>query len=128
LDFSFSGLKTHAMNAWRNSSQDEQTRADIAAAFEIAVVETFAIKCRRALEMTGLKSLVIAGGVAANEVLRARLQVISEQFNATLFYPRLEYCTDNGAMIAYAGYEKFRLNKYDPKLIVRARWPLIELS
>jgi len=114
LDFSFSGLKTFALNTLQKntlaentkagSTVDEQTRADIARAFEDAVVDTMAIKCKRAIKQTGYKHLVMAGGVSANESLRARLHVLADEEEVEVFYPRPEFCTDNGAMIAFAGY------------------------
>ncbi|WP_126457005.1 tRNA (adenosine(37)-N6)-threonylcarbamoyltransferase complex transferase subunit TsaD [Sulfuriflexus mobilis] len=104
LDFSFSGLKTFALNTWQTSAQDQQAKADIARAFQDAVVDTLAIKCRRALRENGVKRLVLAGGVSANTALRARMQALVKAEQAEVFYPRLEFCTDNGAMIAYAGY------------------------
>ncbi len=106
LDFSFSGLKTFAIQTLETHGDDEQTRADIARAFEDAVVDTLAIKCRRALQQTQLKQLVVAGGVSANQRLRKTLDVLMREDHATVFYPRLEFCTDNGAMIAYAGYQR----------------------
>ncbi len=104
LDFSFSGLKTFAANTIRNNDDDEQTRADIARAFEDAVVDTLMIKCRRALEQTGFKRLVMAGGVSANRTLRAKLAEMMAKRGGEVFYARPEFCTDNGAMIAYAGW------------------------
>ncbi|MEK7990456.1 MAG: tRNA (adenosine(37)-N6)-threonylcarbamoyltransferase complex transferase subunit TsaD [Thiotrichaceae bacterium] len=103
LDFSFSGLKTNVLVNWQQSNQDQQTKADIALEFEQAVVDTLTIKCRRALKQTGLKRLVIAGGVGANQCLRAGLTQLMQNFQGEIFYPRLEFCTDNGAMIAYVG-------------------------
>jgi N6-L-threonylcarbamoyladenine synthase len=108
LDFSFSGLKTFAMNTWRESQQDDRDRADIARAFEEAVVDTLAIKCRRALEQTGITRLVVAGGVGANQRLRERLTSLMQREGGHAYYPRLEFCTDNGAMIAYAGYQRLQ--------------------
>lgn len=104
VDFSFSGLKTFALNTWQASTQDYQARADIAKAFEDAVIDTLIIKCRRALQQTQLTTLVIAGGVSANQQLRQRLSVLTEENGTAIYYPRPEFCTDNGAMIAYAGY------------------------
>jgi len=104
LDFSFSGLKTQVMTTWKaQASQDEQTRADVARAFEDAVVDTLVIKCRRALQQTHLTRLVIAGGVGANQRLRQQLSALANSMKVKVFYPRPEFCTDNGAMIAYAG-------------------------
>lgn len=129
LDFSFSGLKTYAVNTLEKNGDDPQTKADIALAFEMAVAETMAIKCRRALEQTGLKRLVLAGGVSANRRLRARLQTLAEERGAELFYPRPEFCTDNGAMIAYAGSLRLQQGQQEPLAIqAKARWPLDSLS
>ena len=99
--------------------------ADIARAFQEAVVDTLAIKCRRALQQTGLKRLVVAGGVSANSALRERLERIGAEHHAQVFYPRPAFCTDNGAMIAYAGYRRLQGGQQEPLLInARARWPL----
>jgi len=135
LDLSFSGLKTFAANtisaakAENDGVLDTQTAADIALAFEEAVVETLLIKCRRALQQTGLKSLVIAGGVSANVRLRQRLGELCNQQGAEIFYPRHEFCTDNGAMIAYAGYRRYLAGEFEA-LTIKAlpRWPLAELT
>ncbi|KAA9002769.1 tRNA (adenosine(37)-N6)-threonylcarbamoyltransferase complex transferase subunit TsaD [Affinibrenneria salicis] len=128
LDFSFSGLKTFAANTIRNSGDDDQTRADIARAFEDAVVDTLAIKCRRALDQTGFRRLVMAGGVSANRALRQRLQTVMEQRGGEVFYARPAFCTDNGAMIAYAGMVRLSHgSKDDLAVSVRPRWPLAEL-
>mgnify|MGYP000771161368 CR=1 FL=1 len=107
LDFSFSGLKTFAANTIRSNGDDEQTRADIARAFEDAVVDTLMIKCRRALEQTGFKRLVMAGGVSANRTLRAKLAEMMQKRGGEVFYARPEFCTDNGAMIAAQGYYQY---------------------
>ncbi len=130
LEFSFSGLKTHALTTLRAAPlADEQTRADIARAFEDAVVDTLAIKCRRALEETGLTRLVVAGGVSANRRLRARLREMALPLGATVYYPRLEFCTDNGAMIAYAGYQRLRAGQVEPLAFTAwPRWPLTEVT
>ncbi len=128
LDFSFSGLKTFAANTIRQNDDSEQTRADIARAFEDAVVDTLAIKCRRALEQTGFKRLVMAGGVSANRTLRAKMAMIMEQLGGEVFYARPELCTDNGAMIALAGMIRFKGGTEGPLgVTVRPRWPLVEL-
>lgn len=108
LDFSFSGLKTFAANTIRDNGTDDQTRADIARAFEDAVVDTLMIKCKRALEQTGFKRLVMAGGVSANRTLRAKLAEMMKKRRGEVFYARPEFCTDNGAMIAYAGMVRFK--------------------
>lgn len=105
LDFSFSGLKTFALTTLKEHGEDQQTRAAIARAFEEAVVETLVIKCRRALAETGLACLVVAGGVSANRRLRSHLLEMVEQEGGQVYFPRPEFCTDNGAMIAYAGYQ-----------------------
>lgn len=128
LDFSFSGLKTFAANIIRESSNDDQTRADIARAFEDAVVDTLVIKCKRALEQTGFQRLVIAGGVSANRTLRAKMADVMSARGGEAFYARPELCTDNGAMIAYAGMVRMREGSRDRlSITVRPRWPLSEL-
>lgn len=126
LDFSFSGLKTFALNCLRNQGEaDQQTRADIALAFEEAVVETLVIKCRRALRAAGSQTLVLAGGVAANRRLRQRMDDMAAQEGGRTYYPRLDLCTDNGAMIAYAGWQRLQAGQREPLAIeVRARWPM----
>jgi len=135
LDFSFSGLKTAAgtvirkeielQKAQGNSGMDEQTHADVAYAFQEAVVDTLAIKCRRALQQCELKRLVIAGGVSANTSLREKLGQITKKLGGEVFYPRPEFCTDNGAMIAYAGLQRLKAGT-DADLSFKAspRWPL----
>lgn len=128
LDFSFSGLKTFAANTIRDNDDSEQTRADIARAFEDAVVDTLAIKCRRALEQTGFKRLVIAGGVSANRTLRSKLAEMMQKRGGEVFYARPEFCTDNGAMIAYAGMVRLQGDaRADLSVTVRPRWPLADL-
>jgi len=129
LDFSFSGLKTFALNTWRDTDQTDQDRADIARAFEEAVVDTMAIKCRRAVAQSGLQTLVIAGGVGANERLRARLAELMAKQGGRIRYPRPEFCTDNGAMIAYAGYCRLQAGQAE-SLSIKAmpRWSLEELE
>jgi len=128
LDFSFSGLKTFALNTWRNSEQSGQDRADIARAFEDAVIDTMVIKCRRALQDTGLATLVIAGGVGANLRLRERLGELLRSQGGRACYPRPEFCTDNGAMIAYAGWCRLAAGESEG-LGIRAtpRWSLEDL-
>lgn len=129
LAFSFSGLKTFAANTIAQHGLDEQTRADIARAFEDAVVETLTIKCRRALRATGMKCLVIAGGVGANKALRAALQKMVVEESAEVFFPRMEFCTDNGAMIAYVGCQRLSLGQHEALAIQASpRWSLSELS
>jgi N6-L-threonylcarbamoyladenine synthase len=129
LDFSFSGLKTFALNTWRASAQDEQARADIARAFEDAVVDTMAIKCRRALEQTGIRQLVIAGGVGANRRLRERLGALMAERGGRIHYPRPEFCTDNGAMIAYAGCQRLLAGQAAALSVkVTPRWSLESLE
>lgn len=130
LDFSFSGLKTHVLTTWKaQATQDEQTRADVARAFEDAVVDTLLIKCRRALQQTHLTRLVVAGGVGANQRLREQLSSLTQTLGIQVFYPRPEFCTDNGAMIAYAGY--CRLAKGETSSLAfnaTPRWALHQLQ
>ena len=129
LDFSFSGLKTFALNTFQESLQDEQSRADIAFAFQEAVVDTLTIKCRRALRQTGLKRLVVAGGVGANIRLREALRKLAEDEQGEVYYPRLDFCTDNGAMIAYAGCIRLAAGlQAGPEIKARARWSLESLA
>ncbi|ALM53538.1 tRNA (adenosine(37)-N6)-threonylcarbamoyltransferase complex transferase subunit TsaD [Halomonas huangheensis] len=133
LDFSFSGLKTHTLTTIRglesNAQLDDQARADVARAFEEAVADTLAIKCRRALEQTGLKRLVVAGGVSANVRLRARLEDATQKRGARVYYPRGRFCTDNGAMIAYAGAQRLLAGERDQVGLMKAvpRWPMDQL-
>jgi N6-L-threonylcarbamoyladenine synthase len=133
LDFSFSGLKTFVRNTIIEQSKggelDEQTRADIARAFQEAVVATIEIKCRRALEQTGLRSLIIAGGVSANTLLREELETSMEKITGQLFYAQLKFCTDNGAMIAYAGCQRLQAGQHQGLAInVFPRWSIESLS
>ena len=130
LDFSFSGLKTYTLNTVAEQRggdvlPDDQTMADIACAFQEAVVDTLAIKCRRALEQTGLSRLVIAGGVSANSRLREKLEQALAKVGGEVFYARHEFCTDNGAMIAYAGCHRLLADQGEG-LAIRAmpRWPM----
>ena len=127
-NFSFSGLKTAAINTWRTLEPTAENRADVARAFEEAVVETLAIKCRRALKATRLKRLIIAGGVGANRRLRERLREVTAELGGQVHYPRLEFCTDNGAMIAYAGWRRLAAGqREDAAIEVLPRWPLDSL-
>ncbi|QGZ29675.1 tRNA (adenosine(37)-N6)-threonylcarbamoyltransferase complex transferase subunit TsaD [Stutzerimonas stutzeri] len=133
LDFSFSGLKTSTLTTWqqcRNAGDEgEQTRCDIALAFQQAVVDTLTIKCRRALQQTGLKNLVIAGGVSANVALRQSLEQMLAELKGQVFYARPRFCTDNGAMIAYAGCQRLLAGQQDgPEITVQARWPMETLA
>lgn len=129
LDLSFSGLKTAVLNTWQNVTQDNQTRADIARAFQDAVVDTLTIKCQRALAQTGLKRLIIAGGVGANQALRQRLTQYMQTIDGEIFYPRPIFCTDNGAMIAYAGYRRLALGQQNGlDIAIKVRWPISALS
>ena len=128
LDFSFSGLKTQAVNSVKQH-QDDQSRADIAYAFQEAVVDTLAIKCQRALRETGLQRLVVSGGVSANTLLRERLRDMTHELGAQVYYPRLEFCTDNGAMIAYAGYQRLRAGQAEPLAFFAVpRWSMNDLT
>lgn len=133
LEFSFSGLKTYTLNTWQTEvaqgNEDTQTRANICRAFEEAVVDTLTIKCRRAVQQVGASTLVIAGGVGANLRLRESLQQMMQKEGGELFYPRIEFCTDNGAMIAFAGCLRLLAGQHEELGIgVRARWPMSELT
>ena len=129
LDLSFSGLKTCVLNAVRDSLPKGQVGADIARAFSDAVIDTLVIKCRRAIGQTGIKRLVVAGGVSANAALRARLTALADDLCATVHFPPLKYSTDNGAMIAYAGYRRLNAGQQDGSgYSVRPRWPMSELE
>ena len=132
LDFSFSGLKTHVRNVLRDNPQDAQTKADVARAFEEAVVDTLAVKCRRALQQTQCGQLVVAGGVSANSRLRDRLRSLEQGRrsggNVQVFFPRPELCTDNGVMIAHAGLLRLQAGaEGDTWPQLRTRWDLGEL-
>lgn len=128
LDFSFSGLKTAVLQTLPEGA-DEQTRADLARAFEQAAVDTLVIKCRRAMEQTGHKALIVAGGVGANRQLRLKLAEMTEKQGTELHFPPPEFCTDNGAMIAHVGWLRRKQGQTPPCSIdCRARWPLDELD
>ena len=133
LDFSFSGLKTFAANTINanldeNGKLDEQTRCDIAHAFQQAVVDTIIIKCKRALQQTGYKRLVMAGGVSANKQLRADLAEMMKSLGGEVYYPRPQFCTDNGAMIAYTGFLRLKHGEQtDLSVSVKPRWTMTEL-
>ena len=132
LDFSFSGLKTAVRTTILKEAVDgvldEQTKADISACFQGAVVDTLAIKCKRALKQTGLKNLIIAGGVGANTLLRQQLTEMTKKLGGQVFYPRPEFCTDNGAMIAYAGCQRLMVGQTENlEINARPRWPINEL-
>lgn len=133
LDFSFSGLKTSALMTWQQcqstGDDGEQTRCDISLAFQQAVVDTLTIKCKRALKQTGLKRLVIAGGVSANKALRVSLEQMLGAMNGNVYYARPEFCTDNGAMIAFAGCQRLQAGqRADLSISVQARWPMEQLQ
>ena len=129
LDFSFSGLKTQVLLAWRDSDQSETTRADIARGFEDAVVDTLAIKCERALDAAGCDTLVVAGGVGANRRLRAKLQEMAVRRGGRVCFPRPSLCTDNGAMIAFAGALRLEAGQHDDAAVhVTPRWDMATLA
>ncbi|MCU7942389.1 MAG: tRNA (adenosine(37)-N6)-threonylcarbamoyltransferase complex transferase subunit TsaD [Candidatus Thiodiazotropha sp. (ex Cardiolucina cf. quadrata)] len=135
LDFSFSGLKTFALNTIQRAEREEggalsaQTRADIARAFEEAVVDTLLLKCRRAVRQCGIKTLVLAGGVSANRRLRHRIDAMMAGEEGAAYYPRPKFCTDNGAMIAYAGCRRLLAGESEAlRFSVRSRWPMESLG
>ncbi len=130
VEFSFSGLKTFARNTLQMAGDDPQTKADIACAFQQAIVDTLRIKCQRALAMTGINRLVVAGGVGANQALRTALQNHLAPQGVELFFPRKEFCTDNAAMIAYTGYQRLSAGQRDfgLEIQVKPRWPIEELA
>jgi N6-L-threonylcarbamoyladenine synthase len=129
LDFSFSGLKTAVLTAFERSRKDDQAIADVALAFQEAAVDTLVIKCRRALEETQHVRLIVAGGVGANKLLRARLMHMTKERGAHVHYPRPEFCTDNGAMIAYAGCVRLQAGLHEELgFSVRPRWSLQEME
>ncbi len=128
VDFSFSGLKTQVLLAWRGSDQSDAIRADIARGFEDAVVDTLAIKCARALDAAGCNTLVVAGGVGANRRLRAKLQAMAETRGGRVCFPRPALCTDNGAMIAFAGALRLQAGQHDDASVrVAPRWDMASL-
>ncbi|MGO1268547.1 MAG: tRNA (adenosine(37)-N6)-threonylcarbamoyltransferase complex transferase subunit TsaD, partial [Pseudomonas bubulae] len=133
LQFSFSGLKTFALNTWQRcvavGDDTEQTRCDMSLAFQQAVVETLTIKCKRALKHAGMKRLVIAGGVSANKALRVSLEKMLGEMKGNVYYARPEFCTDNGAMIAFAGCQRLQAGQHESLAIsVQARWPMEQLQ
>ena len=129
LDFSFSGLKTAVVTAVQNQTLTPQFIADVAASFEEAAVDVLAIKCEWALEQTGSKQLVVAGGVSANLKLRNRLKQLSEKLGVRVHFPRPEFSTDNGAMIAYAGYLRLAKGQHEPLSFgARARWRIEDID
>jgi N6-L-threonylcarbamoyladenine synthase len=128
LDLSFSGLKTQVLMAWRASDRTDATRASIARGFEEAIVETLAVKCRRALRQTGYRRLVVSGGVGANQRLRAQLAAVGRREGFRTYFPRLAFCTDNGAMIALAGSIRLAAGQTTgPGIRVYPRWDLADL-
>lgn len=129
LEFSFSGLKTFTMNTLHATEQTAQDKADIAFAFQRTVAETLSIKCKRALQQTQLKTLVVAGGVSANQEIRRQLQQMAAKEGAEIYFPRPEFCTDNGAMIAYAGCQRLLAGQtQNLEIFARPRWPMDQLA
>lgn len=128
LDFSFSGLKTAVLTALKDGT-DEQDKADLACAFQDAVVETLLIKCLRALDATGCRRLVVAGGVGANQQLRAQLKEEAQRKMFEVSFPRHEFCTDNAAMIAHVGWlRRHAINLPGDRIFTTPRWPISELD
>lgn len=128
-NFSFSGLKTHVRELIESHDLSEQDKSDVALAFQTAVIDTLLCKTWRAMDEVGFKTLVCVGGVSANHALRERLKTEGEAKNISIFYPDLAYCTDNAAMIAVAGWQRFLRGEQSGYAIVpKARWPLVDLS
>jgi N6-L-threonylcarbamoyladenine synthase len=128
LEFSFSGLKTAVVHALRGREMTNALRADVAEGVQLSIVDTLTVKALRALEETGLDTLVVSGGVSANRSLRERLAAAARRQGARVYYPRIEFCTDNAAMIAVAGLARLRAGQHDSLAIeARARWPLESL-
>ena len=128
LEFSFSGLKTAVVHALRGREMTDAVRADVAEAVQLSIVETLTAKALRALEETGLDTLVVSGGVSANRRLRSRLTEAARREGARVYYPRIEFCTDNAAMIAVAGLARLKAGQHDGLDIqARARWALESL-
>lgn len=129
LEFSFSGLKTAVLHTVRNGPLSEKLRADVAYAVQDAIVDTLITKAVRAIEATDLQTLVVSGGVGANRTLRRRLDQTARTQGFTVYYPRVEFCTDNAAMIAVAGLARLAAGQHDTLAIqARAQWPLQSLS
>jgi N6-L-threonylcarbamoyladenine synthase len=128
LDFSFSGLKTSVLTAYKQTADYPDKLVDIAASFEAAIVDSLVRKCERALKQTGLKRLVMAGGVSANVRLRAQLQDLAQRKRWQVFYPSPVFCTDNGAMIAYAGCQRLMAGQQEGLgVTIKPRWPMVDL-
>ncbi|WP_338516061.1 tRNA (adenosine(37)-N6)-threonylcarbamoyltransferase complex transferase subunit TsaD [Candidatus Legionella polyplacis] len=127
LDFSFSGLKTYAVKVWNKSDKDEKAKKNIAKLFQDAVIDTIVIKCKRAIKKTLNSKLVVVGGVSANRALREALTILMKKLNGDVFFPRLEYCTDNGAMVAYIGCQYFLkgIHDCDLSISVNPRWSIL---
>ncbi|BAC24617.1 ygjD [Wigglesworthia glossinidia endosymbiont of Glossina brevipalpis] len=130
INFSFSGLKTYAKNLVSSFSKiDNQTKCDIARAFEDSIIDTVIIKCKRALDITNSKILLISGGVSANEPLRKNLRNLMKSRNGKLFFSKKSLCTDNAAMIAYVGSIRFKKNKTkDLSVLINPKWSLEDIS
>jgi tRNA N6-adenosine threonylcarbamoyltransferase len=129
LEFSFSGLKTAVVHAVRGREMTDAMRADVAEGVQLSIVETLTAKALRALVETGLDTLVVSGGVSANRSLRTRLAEAARRQGARVYYPRIEFCTDNAAMIAVAGLARLQAGQHDGLAIqARARWPLESLQ
>ena len=129
LDFSFSGLKTSVLTAVQKVDDLDAERDHVAAGFQEAVVDVLSKKVARALKQTTLKTLVIAGGVGANQALRGRLQALGEKLDVEVRYPRVEFCTDNGAMIAFAGCRRLLAGERAGLVITtQARWDMHDLT
>ena len=130
LGFSFSGLKTSVLNAYKKSNQTEQDKANIARSFQEAAIDTLCIKCKAALEHHKIQTLVVAGGVGANLTLRDTLKSTLKKIGTKIYFPKPEFCTDNGAMIAFTGYQHLKKGNKDLNLAieVKPRWNITEIK
>ena len=128
-DFSFSGLKTHIMLTWKDSEKSEQVQKNISLELQNSVTDCLVGKLKRAYDEKGYSSIIVSGGVSANQFIREKIDSFAYSINVKSYYPSKKYCTDNGVMIAYAGYKKYEAGQvYNLEGIVKPRWPLDQLT